>query len=97
MKTALITGGLGFIGSTLAKKLIFKKVVDRCVLLDNFGSFINPLKSTYNDYRQKRLIYDKRFIIERGDANNSQITLSIIQTSLCFILQLCSCKNRKFN
>jgi len=79
MKTALITGGLGFIGSTLAKKLIFKKVVDRCVLLDNFGSFINPLKSTYNDYRQKRLIYDKRFIIERGDANNSQITLSIIQ------------------
>ena len=79
MKTALITGGLGFIGSTLAKKLILKKVVDRCVLLANFGSFINPLKTTYYDYRKKRLIDDKRFIIERGDANNSQITLTIIQ------------------
>ena len=45
MKITLITGGLGFIGSTLANKLVSKKIVDKCVLLDNFGSFINPLKS----------------------------------------------------
>ena len=78
-KIALITGGLGFIGSTLAKTLILKKIVNKCVLLDNFGCFINPLKQSYYDYRQKRLISDKRFIIERGDASNSQITLKILQ------------------
>jgi len=79
MKITLITGGLGFIGSTLANTLVSKKIVDKCVLLDNFGSFINPLKSNYNDYRQKRLINGSKFIIERGDANNSQITLKLIQ------------------
>lgn len=78
-KIALITGGLGFIGSTLAKTLISKKIVNKCILLDNFGSFINPLKQSYYDYRQKRLISDKKFIIERGDASNSQITLKILQ------------------
>ena len=62
---ALITGGLGFIGSTLAKTLIKRKIASNCILLDNFGSFINPLKTNYNDYRQQRIISDKRFIIER--------------------------------
>ena len=76
---ALITGGLGFIGSTLANTLIKRKIVTKCILLDNFGSFINPLKSNYNDYRQKRVISSKKFIIERGDASNTQITLKLIQ------------------
>lgn len=76
---ALITGGLGFIGSTLANTLIKRKIVTKCILLDNFGSFINPLKSNYNDYRQKRIIGSKKFIIERGDASNTQITLKLIQ------------------
>ena len=35
-KIALITGGLGFIGSTLAKTLISKKIINKCILLDNF-------------------------------------------------------------
>ena len=48
-------------------------------MLDNFGSFINPLKTNYNDYRQKRIISDKRFIIERGDASNSQIVLNLLK------------------
>lgn len=76
---ALITGGLGFIGSTLAKTLIKRKIVSNCILLDNFGSFINPLKTNYNDYRQRRIISDKRFIIERGDASNSQIVLNLFK------------------
>ena len=42
MKNAFITGGLGFIGSELAKYLIKNKIVNRCIILDNFGSFINP-------------------------------------------------------
>ena len=79
MKYALITGGLGFIGSSLAKSLIKKKIVNKCVLLDNYGSFISPLKDNYTDYRQKRLEKSDKFIIERGDAGNIHIALNIIQ------------------
>ena len=40
MKTALVTGGLGFIGSNLVKILLEKKIVTRCVLLDSFDATI---------------------------------------------------------
>ena len=35
MKYALITGGLGFIGSNLVKLLLKKKIVNKCVILVN--------------------------------------------------------------
>ena len=54
MKTALITGGLGFIGSNLVKILIDKKIVSRCILLDSFASFVNPLKDNFADFRKYR-------------------------------------------
>ena len=40
MKTYLITGGAGFIGSTLADKLLEKKV--KVIVVDNFNDFYNP-------------------------------------------------------
>ncbi len=79
MKNVLITGGLGFIGSELANKLLKKKIVKKCIILDNFSSFINPLKINFQDYRQQRLDKIKNVIIERGDANNSQIVLKLLQ------------------
>ena len=79
MKHALITGGLGFIGSELAKTLLKKKIVKKCIILDNFSSFINPLKVNFQDYRQQRLDKVKNVIIERGDANNSQIVLKLLK------------------
>ena len=42
MKNVLITGGLGFIGTALAKKIIEKKIAKKCILVDNFGGYINP-------------------------------------------------------
>ena len=59
MKNILITGGLGFIGTKLAKKLILKKMVKQCILLDNFGGYINPSYSNFHDYRKLRL---KKFL-----------------------------------
>ena len=50
----LITGGLGFIGSTLAKQLIKLKDVSNCILVDNFSGYINPLRRTFFDFRQER-------------------------------------------
>ena len=41
MKTALISGGLGFIGSFIARKLVEDNVVDKIVLLDHFGRFVS--------------------------------------------------------
>ncbi len=79
MKHALITGGLGFIGSELANTLLQKKIVKKCIILDNFSSFINPIRSNFYDYRQQRLIKLKNVKIERGDANNSQIVLKLLR------------------
>jgi len=57
MKTALITGGLGFIGTNIAIKLLNEKRVNRCILLDNFGGYINPTRNNFYDYRKKRSIF----------------------------------------
>ena len=40
MKTYLITGGAGFIGSTLADKLLEKNF--KVIVVDNFNDFYNP-------------------------------------------------------
>ena len=47
MKNAFITGGLGFIGSELAKYLIKNKIVNRCIILDNFGEFYQSIKKQF--------------------------------------------------
>ena len=63
MKTALVTGGLGFIGSNLVKILLKKKIVSRCILLDSFAGFINPLKDNFSDLRKYRFKEKKNIII----------------------------------
>ena len=74
MKTVLITGGLGFIGSQMAREMLQDNIVDRAILLDHYGGFINPLRNDFQDYRKYRLegIKDK-VIIERGETRNSII------------------------
>ena len=61
MKTALVTGGLGFIGSKLVKILLEKKIVTRCVLLDSFAGFVNPLKDSFSDFRKYRFSNKKKY------------------------------------
>ena len=40
MKTILVTGGAGFIGSTLSERLVLEG--NRVVVIDNFNSFYDP-------------------------------------------------------
>jgi len=79
VKTVLITGGLGFIGAQIAKEMIQDNIVDKAILLDHYGGFINPLTDDFQDYRKYRLegIEDK-VVIERGETRNLIIMTKLI-------------------
>ena len=79
MTTALITGGLGFIGSYIAKDLLDNNVVDKVVCLDHFASYVDVTNTNYQDYRHKRFIgYEEKIIVERGDAKFYGVTYNVI-------------------
>ena len=78
MNNALVTGGLGFIGSNLVKILLKKKIVNKCILLDSFGGFINPLKKSFTDFRKYRFENTKNIIVERGDAKDFRLIYKIL-------------------
>jgi nucleoside-diphosphate-sugar epimerase len=90
IKTYLITGGLGFIGSNIVKKIIKGDKKSKCIILDNFSVYIDPIKQVYQDYRKIRFqeiinyneyrnSQSKRIFVERGDACESKITTEIIK------------------
>ena len=78
MKTALVTGGLGFIGSNLVNILLRRKIVSRCIILDSFTGFINPLKENFSDLRKYRFQGKKNIVIERGDAKDFRLIYKIL-------------------
>jgi len=78
MKIALVTGGLGFIGSNLVKILLKKKIVQKCILLDSYAGFVNPLKDNFTDLRKHRFTDYKNIIIERGDAKDFRLIYKIL-------------------
>ena len=78
MKTTLITGGLGFIGSSICDSLLQKKYTNKCILLDNFGGYMNPIKDSFIDFRKQRFPSLKNIIIERCDTSNYKALSSII-------------------
>ena len=67
MKTYFITGGAGFIGSSLAKKLLDKE--NKIVTIDNFCNFYNPLIKENNI---KELTKNTNFKIYRNDIRDKQ-------------------------
>ncbi len=67
MTTYFITGGAGFIGSTLSQKLIEKG--DKVVAIDNFCEFYNP---NIKENNVKQLLQNENFKLYRGDIRDRQ-------------------------
>lgn len=67
MKTYLITGGAGFIGSTLADRLL--KENNRVIVVDNFNDFYNPQIKENN---VKHNLDNSNYRLERVDIRNKE-------------------------
>ena len=79
-KNALITGGLGFIGSFVTKRLIDQNIIDRVVCLDHFGRYTDSTRSEFTDYRKERFKgMSDRVIIERGEAKYYSVMVDIFE------------------
>ena len=55
-----------------------KKYADKCILLDNFGGYMNPIKDSFIDFRKQRFPSLKNIIIERCDTSNYKALSSIL-------------------
>ena len=79
MTTALITGGLGLIGSHIAHKLIEDSIVDQVVLLDHYGCYVDTTSKGFVDYRKLRTRgIEERIVIERGEAKYFSVIFDVI-------------------
>lgn len=74
MKTYLITGGAGFIGSSLSERLI--KEGNRVVAIDNFCDFYNP---TIKENNVKELIKNSNFRLYRNDIRDRESVKKIFE------------------
>jgi len=79
MTSAFITGGLGFIGSFIARQLVEESLVDTVVSLDHFGRYVDTTRPEFFDYRRLRLTgIDQHVIIERGEAKHYSVLSRLI-------------------
>lgn len=67
MNTYFVTGGAGFIGSTLSQKLIEQG--NKVVAIDNFCEFYNP---NIKENNIKQLLQNENFKLYRGDIRDRQ-------------------------
>ena len=67
MKTYFVTGGAGFIGSTLSEKLVGDK--NRVIVIDNFCDFYNP---NIKENNVKELLQNDNFKLYRKDIRDRQ-------------------------
>ncbi len=76
---AFITGGLGFIGSTIARQLLEQNIVDGVIAFDHFGRYVSSLHPAFTDYRKERLKgIEDRVIVRRGEAKNFHALYRVI-------------------
>lgn len=67
MKTILVTGGAGFIGSNLIETLLKRKAIDRVVCVDNLDPFYDPVFKKENI---KPFLKSEKFKFYKTDIRN---------------------------
>lgn len=70
----LVTGGAGFIGSAVAKKLMDRG--DKIVIIDNFNDYYNP---RLKEDRIKKFLKGYKFKLYRGDIRNKKLLEKIFK------------------
>jgi len=77
---AFISGGLGLIGSMIARNLLEKEIVEKVVCLDHYGRYISSMRDDFTDYRKYRLKgIEDQVIIERGEAKYPLLVSKFLQ------------------
>tara|TARA_Y100001968_G_C19438312_1_gene761057 strand:+ start:366 stop:1337 length:972 start_codon:yes stop_codon:yes gene_type:complete len=80
MKYALVTGGLGLIGTFISKELLDQSIVDKVVCLDHFGRYVSSTRPDFQDHRKHRLeMLGDRVIIERGESKYRSVIHKILE------------------
>lgn len=74
MKTILVTGGAGFIGSNLIETLLKRKTIDRVVCVDNLDPFYDP---AFKKENIKLFVKNEKFRFYKTDIRN-RVALSKI-------------------
>jgi len=72
LSSSLVTGGAGFIGSTLVRKLLERDDVSRVIVLDSFTYAANPQNLSGPDL-------DPRFTLVKGDINDSELVAKTLR------------------
>lgn len=79
MRVAFVTGGLGFIGTHIARRLLEDGHVEQVVLLDHYGSYILPTRADWVDYRGLRIAgIEDQLIVERAQTNYPNVVSRLI-------------------
>ncbi len=79
MSTAMVTGGLGFIGSFITRKLIEDNLVDKVILLDHYGRYISSTREGFVDFRSLRIKgLEEQIVIERGEAKYFSVLYNLL-------------------
>ena len=81
MKTYFITGGAGFIGSSLSERLL--KEGNKIITIDNFCDFYDPKLKENNI---NNMIENNNFKIYRGDIRDNKILETILPLSSSLFL-----------